>query len=834
MTAPSRRDGQESGNSGGVLAALSRMADGSFNSPEELRIMKWVVLRETYLTKLQGIVSAGRKRAIAASRDRRGLDALNNAKGRPKLFGLLTELLTVLRRITVEIVEAIQRWRRGDSKKPFIWGSSNYLLKASKDVAFLARLPGLEQHLGVAISHNPFLCHVRLDGRPAILPLDKTTDGTQGRAVGPGSGGNLLNTKESLGVTVERVEAAAAVLYREVLRARGGRHLSHSNESAQVRQSDGRTTTESGPIVPPHAESGSLHAPMLESSVQLNTGGETYTLPPDDESLEYQDAVGYREDQVLEETQHANHCDEPWRASQDSTRRLTEPGSISHTDAEGGPYDCEETWLATPFDPANEAAAHAADDVVTPEWESNQYPSAAVEQPTAASQNFEVQDETSDRSAHKESPFMAVFDMCNGIVTNLQGLGLANKNVEGTYESPTLGTVCVQQESPPAIICRWEEEGDDAPTTTQPQSNVDIKVGEEEPLLRGAAYDSQTRNFSAERTADSNMRRRTPRSNGDQEEEEESFGVFGKLTQKTSKETMATYFLAWAGRAEARLRYREAKAARHHRCKLLQRAMSVWEAYRAGILGGRLAEAFAGRFGLASRFFVRFAFDALRAHAKGSRVATRNRLAMGAFCARLETAGRSKLLQAWQRWWRATGHWGPEYEKALVRLCKLWLRGRLRAAFDTWRPPVALQQKRSAAALRGKLKLAGSIAALVGTATSKTATTVGAAKDLQRSKAVITQAEEDNWEQWLGDDGSLSCASRGDGGEGAPAITRDRGLRGTATVNSGGGDTDAGVSQMSPGRTLRGLGARIKSMKSFRDMRDKSQVSWNPAKPHAR
>ncbi|CAN0507449.1 unnamed protein product, partial [Scytosiphon promiscuus] len=112
--------------------------------------MKWVVLRETYLTKLHGV---------------------NNAKRRPKLFGLLTELLSLLRRITVEIVEAVERWRgAGRSDIPFIWGSSNYLVKVAGDTAFLSRLPGLEQHLGVAIYENPFLCHVRLDGRPACLP----------------------------------------------------------------------------------------------------------------------------------------------------------------------------------------------------------------------------------------------------------------------------------------------------------------------------------------------------------------------------------------------------------------------------------------------------------------------------------------------------------------------------------------------------------------------------------------------------------------------------------------------------------------------------------------
>ncbi|CAM9562376.1 unnamed protein product, partial [Hapterophycus canaliculatus] len=110
--------------------------------------MKWVILRETYLTKLQGV-----------DRKRRS----------PQLFELLTELLAVLRRITVEIVEAVERWRRSDKDRPFIWGSSNYLLKAVGDTEFLSRLPGLEQHLGVMVSRNPFFSHTSLDGRSAVL-----------------------------------------------------------------------------------------------------------------------------------------------------------------------------------------------------------------------------------------------------------------------------------------------------------------------------------------------------------------------------------------------------------------------------------------------------------------------------------------------------------------------------------------------------------------------------------------------------------------------------------------------------------------------------------------
>lgn len=65
-SAPSRRRCQDKVTHG--LVALSRMAGESYSSPAELRIMKWVVLRETYLNKLRGVVAASGKRAKSAAR----------------------------------------------------------------------------------------------------------------------------------------------------------------------------------------------------------------------------------------------------------------------------------------------------------------------------------------------------------------------------------------------------------------------------------------------------------------------------------------------------------------------------------------------------------------------------------------------------------------------------------------------------------------------------------------------------------------------------------------------------------------------------------------------
>lgn len=188
--------------------------------------MKWIVLRETYLDKLHGVVLASQKRAKQSSKY--GVPTRHRSeKQATKLFSLLVELLTVLRRITVEIVEAIERWRGPGSNKSFAWGQSNYLVKAAGDAAFLADLPGLEQHLGISLANNPFVCHVRLDGKPAYLHFGNE-EGRRGGgkgAIGQRSQGTLraVVASESLGVSPERVEAAAAVLYREVQLAGGAR-----------------------------------------------------------------------------------------------------------------------------------------------------------------------------------------------------------------------------------------------------------------------------------------------------------------------------------------------------------------------------------------------------------------------------------------------------------------------------------------------------------------------------------------------------------------------------------------------------------------------------------
>lgn len=82
---------------------------------EEVEIVKAILLREEYVARIRR--------------------CLHGKEHQP--LGDLMSLLDLLRSITVETVEAIQRWRGQGHQKPFIWGGANYLLKIPADLDFL-------------------------------------------------------------------------------------------------------------------------------------------------------------------------------------------------------------------------------------------------------------------------------------------------------------------------------------------------------------------------------------------------------------------------------------------------------------------------------------------------------------------------------------------------------------------------------------------------------------------------------------------------------------------------------------------------------------------------
>lgn len=1158
------RCGKPGGNKdeGGVLIALSRMVGGSSCAPAELRIMKWVVLRETYLTKLRGVVSADRKRAKSATTIRNGrvLKAESDHRQRSpkKLYSLLTELLTVLRRITVEIVEAVERWRGNDKGRPFIWGSSNYLVKAAGDIEFLSRLPGLEEYLGVVVPGNPFLSHTGLDGRCTLL--DRSSIRSR-------SGKFPLSASGSLGVSAERVVAAAAVLYREVRRVRrrrgeggGGeeglrpcsdepprvvrsptsgknrsvspppgryrfsgsgpdkrsgakdripsgrqgerqrrpvnrsdaaatdesccpppchgrgrnlhyrdraryrekhhregkliseegeqeewqntRHLddggSRVSQPAHRRRSSGPELTEVGECsrhpkgarLPPshneaaendrqaseerrtgnqtlrrkysaapelaeaerdsrHTQQGSRrpltynteapediphrHPFSPEAGEDGQDGGVVYddnrraaeewhdrnnnpvdgdrrresqfdrrrssghddsrqdegrrrqsmhyadvergdeysgALPPDDQSLDYQnggsvhrddyyyqqqdEGDAYRDgdqnlDYYYEEGGYGTYAEDEHEQGYDARDVPAENEPyLSRGNHDPDPTDAESRtgYSLRPLPaaaPEHGAAQHSGDDPVElppgsttdeshhQQWGSDAKAPAVVGSPTEAlpvatedtkpSDDRDPQDGSHGRMGRRGSPFNLIFNMCDGMLTDLKGLeDRPYGGEDGTYEvEPTTfgnpADVCYGSDHIPSAGAvgreddQEEEEGEEDACIPPSEAAINqnavaqkeiIEAGGVEtppPVLRGAVYASLTRKIVAMGIE------------GDTKPKKGSSGGEGGSDTDNPHRIMTDSFSAWAERTEGRLRHRDAKAAKHYRLGRLRRAMSAWEIHRASFLGHRMAEAFAGSFGLSSRFFVRFTFDALRAHAKGSRLAARNRAALETFVSRLERFGKARLRQAWRRW--ALPRIGPEYwgvghEEALRKICRHWARGRLRSALRTWwrqpesisepvRPP--LHASGSFAVLKGKLKTVGSF---VNPNTSKPPRSVVAAPSKasrQQEKPTTTNKahfeDEDSWAEWLDNEASFSVMAPGGERTSVPSAENGREVpSGSSSTNNssnimvGDGNNVAarGTPVLPPSRSFRGLGVAIKSIKSFRDGRDKSQV----------
>lgn len=761
------------------------MADGSYNSPGELRIMKWVVLRETYLDKLHGVVAGSRKRARQASKN--ASTRICGGKEQAQLFRLLVELLTVLRRITVEIVEAIEKWRGVSGKTVFLWGSSNYLVKAAGDVAFLARLPGLEAHLGVSIADNPFLCHVRLNGRPALLSCSPTVGVTmsgEGGVVASGSGKFARTASESLGVSAERVEAAAAVLYRELQRTG---HMPSSGGRSSTRRSSSRFDADSFNLGPCVQYGGGVIAsrrqtslsPMCQSNMRMATsrydtnesgahwqqgGGidapegrrssrmslsnmrrassrfdvldenkaDAYREPGDDTKYYYADESpeqGYDGTKISEQIDETPVRREPastvlhWEA-----QRPGRTSRMSHSNM---------GEVTTPLNVDSDTETHRENnsDAGVNEWGGQaqaidagcapQEPSAeqqlpeqewnGIMVPEATMDGLNIQTEQID-IVERPSPFMAIHSMCDGLLTKLQ-VGLGAPIAEGAagevISSQDAGSVpqnhnggaqdgsALWEAKHANKHVEWGPSADDNNNGEQWDVQTAGRKGEWEPEVdsnKGVQINLKSMHGHVEwrqpQTAgnyahtqwrqqsrlngsrDSKERLReiqnvhrliewgpetsknlagekwlTHRTGGDEDDPEVSDGEYvERMKRETPQEMLARNFTAWAGRTEARLNYREAKAARYYHRRQLKRAMSIWETYRAAVLGGRLAEAFAGQFGLSGRWYLRLCFSALKAQARGALVVARHRSTVSVISVRLLGVRKALLLQAWHRW----------------------------------------------------------------------------------------------------------------------------------------------------------------------------------------
>lgn len=87
----------------------------------EIDVVKVILLREEYIARAKiNLGHCGSK----IDRDREALEDL-------------LSLLDLLRSVTLDSVEAIQKWRSKGSTGPFLWKGTNYLLKIPCDTDFL-------------------------------------------------------------------------------------------------------------------------------------------------------------------------------------------------------------------------------------------------------------------------------------------------------------------------------------------------------------------------------------------------------------------------------------------------------------------------------------------------------------------------------------------------------------------------------------------------------------------------------------------------------------------------------------------------------------------------
>lgn len=887
--------------------------------------MKWVLLRETYITKLQRVVPVScRKRFTSPSRSDRTKGSTDSA-GQAKLFGLLTDLLTVLRRITVEIVEAVERWRLGGhAKHPFIWGSSNYLLKAASDTSFLALLPGFERHIGVTISNNPFFFHVDLDGRSTQLSSQRKEDDQTPSAEFNKSAEFPFNGPKSVRVSAKRVKAAAAVLRREVMREQGVRTVDRFNNPTRLKQSRSRrkardechtscgglgheslrTSQEPGgnlPTVNPREHGNSVvytecHVAGRENNVGGEAGDgtnassfggempigngpkasfregrdlppgstvESATLPADNEMVdsrfqrypeeEHRKLDGTGENYPYQEYPDYNgyyyyeHCGggEQWsqwgqqECVEYSTKLYEEAADNLATrsaDDERPRYDYTEvhhheqnaqadeqpTSLdsnAYPGDPRRgqwveqtEAGGEQipGDDQKAPQQKTYSGGLYVAQSPEADGSRDPQYRRTCDGGARDspESPFTVIFDMCDRMLTDIQGLGAERKAVEapredalGVDDAYSFSAMPAERKDLAQGNVSWKPSSREWNTVDKARVSRIPEVNEDEPLLRGAAYEHQTE------TLNDGLRW------GQNQDEDEGSDW---LRRKATQDTLADMSTAWAGKTEARLNHRIEKAKIHYRHWKLRRSMALWETRRAQALLTRTAEAFAGQFGI-SRHFVRNAFNALRAHAKGSRVAARNRSAMETFAMRLEYAGKMQLRLAFQRWARLLTKPAKRDADTLMQLGELGKKNCMAEAFEKLRPSrEVLQTKRA--------ERAGAFMPAVSTTSNSAEPTTHLVKYRQGFHSGTIEPREDSWERWLGDDESDISAPLRELSAERLEERRDDVHYGGSIVSTRRNQTVAERPPKLPQGRLDGLKARIKSFGSFGDMREAIQV----------
>ena len=124
-------------------------------SGSELAVIKSILLREGHLERIKKLASRHR-------------DTITDS---------ILNLLDIIRISSIDVVEAIDKWRNAGTNKrsqdiiscpssSYIWNGVNYLLKMPSDWDFLNKNLSLVRCLGFSMERNPFIIDLSMENQP--------------------------------------------------------------------------------------------------------------------------------------------------------------------------------------------------------------------------------------------------------------------------------------------------------------------------------------------------------------------------------------------------------------------------------------------------------------------------------------------------------------------------------------------------------------------------------------------------------------------------------------------------------------------------------------------
>lgn len=174
-----------SSSSNGSHASAFFTFEKQTTSLSDLEIVRKIVEREGCLEALEQLLTSSAAAASRKSTARASSSEIEQVY--PYTYPqrsmattspmVLQSLLEQLRSVSVQIIEAIEQWRATNQMQVFQWRQTNYLLKMTSDLDFLASLPPAVARVdalqSLRLERNPFLATLHLD-HPALR--EKTPD----------------------------------------------------------------------------------------------------------------------------------------------------------------------------------------------------------------------------------------------------------------------------------------------------------------------------------------------------------------------------------------------------------------------------------------------------------------------------------------------------------------------------------------------------------------------------------------------------------------------------------------------------------------------------------